>query len=93
MVEEIFSSGLRAVCFHFQCTKYIYVIATLYWVPNYTTNTLFPVDMKIFYGFNSTSVEILEYYYFIDHYIKELSCATTIKNNLDYLKLKVIKPT
>ena len=49
--------------------------------------------MKIFSGFKSTFIEPLEYCDFIEHSKNKFYCANTAKNYLDYLKLKVIKPT
>ena len=47
--------------------------------------------MKLFSVFKSTLVEPLEYFDFIDRAIKKLSCDTTVKNNLYYLKLNLIR--
>ena len=38
-------------------------------------------------------VETLYYCDFIDYYVEKFSCDTTVKNSLDYLKLKVMKYT
>ena len=48
--------------------------------------------MKLFSGFKRTLIEILECCDFIDHPRKKLSCDTTVKNNMEYLKLNVIRP-
>ena len=49
--------------------------------------------MKISSGFKGIPVKPLAYCGFIDHFIKKLSSVMKVKNNLAYLKLKVIKLT
>ena len=61
------------------------------WLPNETPNTLYQGDRKLFSGFKSTLLEPLEHFYSVHLSRNNSSCATTTKNNLDYLELKVIK--
>ena len=52
-----------------------------------------PGAMKLLCRFNSTLVEPLEFCNLIYYPRKNVSCATTVINNLDLLKINVIRPT
>ena len=65
----------------------------MYWFSNNTSNNFSPVDMKLFSVFKSTLVGLLYYCDLIYHSRNKFSCSTTVKNNMDYFKLNVIKPT
>ena len=93
MGVEAFVSGDGYVCVRLSVTNYIYFISNVCWVPNNKNNTFSPVYLKLFFVFKRTLVEPLQYCDFIDHSIKKSSYDTTVKNNMDYLKLKLIKTT
>ena len=69
------------------------MIVLVYWVLNDTSNNMSPGSMIIFHGLNSTLIKTVEYHDFIDHPSKKFSYDTTTKNNLDYLKIKLIRTT
>ena len=79
MDEEDFDMGVGAVSVFFPGTNDIYVISLMNWVPNDTTNTMSPGEMKLLSGFNITLVEPLEYCDFIGNSRNIFSCATTVK--------------
>ena len=92
MWEEALYLGIRDVSVHFLGTNYIFMITPVCWVTNYMTNNLYPGSIKLFSGFKITLARPLKYCNFIDHFGKQYSCFAIIKNNLAYLKLKLIKP-
>ena len=59
MEGESFASLFEAVAERFPSTNDIAVTDPLYWVPNDTSNNLYPEFMKLFYGFKSTLVDPL----------------------------------
>ena len=93
MGEYSFALGIVDFSVQFPGTNDIYVISPMYWVPNDTTNISSPGAMKSLSGFKSTLIEPLEYFDFIKHSRKKFSYATTVNDNMDYLKLIVIIPT
>ena len=93
MGEYVFASDVGSVAVCLPITNYIYFISPLYWVPGNITIMLSPGYMKLSSSFKITVIEPLEYCGFICHSRNKFSCATTVKSNLDYLKLKVIKTT
>ena len=52
-----------------------------------------PGNMQVFSVFKSTLVGLLYYCDLIYHSRNKFSCSTTVKNDMDYFKLNVIKPT
>ena len=93
MGEYLFASGIRSNDVHFPGTNYIYVFLPVYWVPDDTTNTLSPGAMQLLYVFKSTVIETISYFDLTFHSRKKFSCVIIVKNNMDYLKLNVIRPT
>ena len=93
MGEGHCSLGVGDVSVRFLGINDIFVVATMYWITNYTSSTMHPVYMKSLSRFKITLVYPLAYFYFIEHSRNKFSCDTTVKNNLYNLKLKVLKPT
>ena len=93
MGEQAFALGVGDFSIRFPGTNDIYVISHVYWVPNDTANNISSEAMKLFSGFRINLIEPLEYFDFIDYSRSKFSCATTVNNNMNYLKLNVIRPT